>query len=62
MTNQKKLPPTQQAALDRLQAEGKVRWSATTSIEARAYNALTEKGLVRKVFQPYSSTYFELSN
>lgn len=48
MANPKKLPPTQLAAIDRLKKEGVVRWSNTTPIEARAFNALMEKGLVMK--------------
>lgn len=48
MANEMKLSPTQQAAIERLKKEGVVRWSNTTSIEARAFKALMEKGLVMK--------------
>ena len=55
MSMETKLPPTQQAALDRLKKDGEVRWSGTTAIETRALNALMEKGLVMK--PAGSSTY-----
>lgn len=57
-----KLPPTHQAAIDRLKTEGQVKWKGTTGNEARALIALVKKGLVREVFQPYGNTYFELPN
>ena len=49
MAKDSKLPPTQQAALDRLKTEGAVNWSSTSVTEARAFNALVEKGLVEKI-------------
>lgn len=45
----KPLPPTQQAALERLKRDGQVNWSSTSTAEARAFNALVAKGLVRKI-------------
>jgi len=44
-----KLPPSQQAAYDQIKIKGEVMWSSTTPIQARALNALVEKGLVNKV-------------
>lgn len=60
MTATKKLPPTHQAAIDRLKRELLVRWKETTGNESRALIALEKKNLVRRVFQPYGNTYFEL--
>lgn len=56
-TQAKPLAPTQQAALKRLQQEKIVNWSATTATEARAFNALIEKGLAKK-----SGSRYELTN
>ena len=48
MATANELPQTQQAALERL-TKGPVDWSSTTSVEARALNALVKKGLAKKV-------------
>lgn len=54
------MAPTHQAALDRLKKEGQVKWKETTGAESRALIALTKKGVVREVFQPYGETFFKL--
>lgn len=43
-----KLPVTQLAALERLKTEKSIAWSDTTSVEARALNALVSKGYAEK--------------
>lgn len=48
MTKAKPLPPSQQTALDRLKRESSVNWSSTSTVEARALNALVDKGLAKK--------------
>ena len=61
MTNaatQKQLPPSQQAALARVTREKSVDWTSTTPTEARAFNALVEKGLVKKTTDRF--TRYEL--
>lgn len=52
------LPKTQHAALLRLQAEKTIAWSNTTSTEARALNALVEKGYAEKVSN--GSTHYKI--
>lgn len=43
-----KLPPSQRAALELLREKGRINWSSTTVVQARALNALVAKGLVVK--------------
>lgn len=54
------LPPTQKAAFERLSREGKINWSATTTTEAKALNALVEKGIAKKVTSGGSCYYEKL--
>jgi hypothetical protein len=61
MASTKPLPPTQQAALEHLKTAGTVHWSATSPTEARAMNALVDKGIAVKVTIDEIVTVYQLA-